>query len=65
MSLRRAMSARARPLISPSNELYAEVRRGSPMCQDDLTLLMLLTPRLLLGAASNLGTLRRTTDRQC
>jgi hypothetical protein len=41
------------------------LRRGSPMCEDDLTLLMLLTPRLLLGVASNLGTLRRTTDRQC
>ena len=35
------------------------------MCEEDLTLPMLLTPRLLLGVASNLGTLRRTTDRQC
>ena len=44
-------------------ELYAEVRR----CADTiLTLPMLLTPRLLLGVASrNLGTLRRTTERQC
>jgi hypothetical protein len=58
MSLRRAMSARARPLISPSNEPYAEVRRCA-------TLPTFLTPRLLLGVASNLGTLRRTTDRQC
>ena len=35
------------------------------MCEDDLTLPTLLTPRLLLGVASNLGTSRRTTDRQC
>ena len=35
------------------------------MCEDDLTLPMLLTPRLLLGVASNLGISRRTTDRQC
>jgi hypothetical protein len=35
------------------------------MCEDDLTLPMLLTPQLLLGVASNLGILRRTTDRRC
>ena len=54
----RAMSARALPLISPRQRA---LRRGSPMCEHDLTLPMLLAPRLLLGVASNLGTSRRTT----
>ena len=35
------------------------------MCEDDLTLPMLLTPPLLLGIASNLGTSWRTTEHQC
>ena len=35
------------------------------MSEDDLTLPTLLMPRLLLGVASNLGALRRTTERQC
>ena len=35
------------------------------MRRDDLTLPMLLTPRLLLGGAFVLGTLQQTTECRC